>query len=159
LLILLLLLSAHSLSSQTFASTLQLLSVGNFWITVYHKSALVIFHHLLVVPGDGVRWCLWTAATSGPIVHLPDDIWAWSVMVEWYWQGKIKELREKTCPSATLSTTNPAWIDLGAKSVLHGERLATNLLSHGTAFHHLRRILLGFSLILIFLLLCAMVGI
>jgi hypothetical protein len=26
---------------------------------------------------DGVRLRLWTAATNGPIVHPPGDIWAW----------------------------------------------------------------------------------
>jgi hypothetical protein len=39
----------------------------------------------------------------------------------------------KTCPSATLSTTNPTWIDPGAKPGLRSERPATNDLSHGTA--------------------------
>jgi hypothetical protein len=43
-------------------------------------------------------------------------------------QGKPK-YSEKTCPSATLSTTNPTWINPG----LRGERPATNRLSHGTA--------------------------
>jgi hypothetical protein len=38
---------------------------------------------------------------------------------------------EKTCHSATLSTTNPTWTDPG----LHSERLATNCLSYGTALH------------------------
>jgi hypothetical protein len=33
--------------------------------------------------------------------------------VEWHWQGKSKN-SEKTCPSATLFTTNPTWIDPGA---------------------------------------------
>jgi hypothetical protein len=36
---------------------------------------------------------------------------------------------EKTCPSATLSTTNLSWTDLG----LCGERLATNHLNYGMA--------------------------
>jgi hypothetical protein len=36
-------------------------------------------------------------------------------------------------PSATLSTTNPTWIDPGANPALRGERPATNRLSHGTA--------------------------
>jgi hypothetical protein len=30
---------------------------------------------------DGVRLCLRTAATNGPIVHPPGDMWAWSAMV------------------------------------------------------------------------------
>jgi hypothetical protein len=33
--------------------------------------------------------------------------------VEWNWQGKIEVLGEKTCPSATLSTTNPTWSNPG----------------------------------------------
>jgi hypothetical protein len=31
--------------------------------------------------------------------------------VEWNWQVKTEELGEKTCPSATLSTTNPTRTD------------------------------------------------
>jgi hypothetical protein len=42
----------------------------------------------------------------------------------------------KTCPSATLSTTNPTWIDLVANPGFRGERPATNDLSHGTAQSH-----------------------
>jgi hypothetical protein len=41
------------------------------------------------------------------------------------WQGKPK-YSEKTCPSATLSTTNPTWLDPGLKP-------ATNRLSYGAA--------------------------
>jgi hypothetical protein len=47
--------------------------------------------------------------------------------------GENRITRRKTCPSATLSTTNPTWIDPGANSSLRGERPATNRLSHGTA--------------------------
>ena len=43
--------------------------------------------------------------------------------------GENRNTRGKTCPSATLSTTNPTWTDPG----LRGERPATNRLSHGTA--------------------------
>jgi hypothetical protein len=39
------------------------------------------------------------------------------------------EVLGENLPSATLSTTNPTWIDPG----LRGERPATNRLSHGTA--------------------------
>jgi hypothetical protein len=39
----------------------------------------------------------------------------------------------KTCPSATLSKTNPTWTDPGSNPALRGGRPATNRLSHGTA--------------------------
>jgi hypothetical protein len=42
----------------------------------------------LVVHVDGVRLCLWTAATNGPTVHLPGDIWSCRVTVEWYRLGR-----------------------------------------------------------------------
>jgi hypothetical protein len=48
------------------------------------------------------------------------------------WQGKPK-YSEKTCPSATLSTTNPTRFDLGSNSDHRGGKLATNRLSYGTA--------------------------
>jgi hypothetical protein len=41
-----------------------------------------------------------------------------------------------TCPSATLSTTNPTWTHPGSNPGLRGERPATNSLSHGTAITH-----------------------
>jgi hypothetical protein len=40
----------------------------------------------------------------------------------------------KTCPSATLPTTNPTWTDPESNPGLRGERPATNRLSHGTAY-------------------------
>jgi hypothetical protein len=47
------------------------------------------------------------------------------------------EVLGENLPSATLSTTNPTWIDPGANPGLRGERPATNRLSHGTArFSH-----------------------
>jgi hypothetical protein len=42
----------------------------------------------------GVRSCLWTASTNGPIVHSPDDTWVWRDTVECYWQGKTEEVGE-----------------------------------------------------------------
>jgi hypothetical protein len=39
----------------------------------------------------------------------------------------------ETCPSATLSITNPTWTDPGSNPGLRGERPTTNRLSHGTA--------------------------
>ena len=51
--------------------------------------------------------------------------------------GENRSTRGKTCPSATLSTTNPTWTGPGSNLGLRGERLATNRLSHGTAFTNL----------------------
>jgi hypothetical protein len=48
-------------------------------------------------------------------------------------QGQPEILGGKTCPSATLSTTNPTWTDTGSNPGLRGERPAANRLSHGTA--------------------------
>jgi hypothetical protein len=53
--------------------------------------------------------------------------------VEWNWQEKTEVLRGKTCPSATLSTTNPTWTDPGSKPGLRGRWPAANRLSYGTA--------------------------
>jgi hypothetical protein len=44
-----------------------------------------------------------------------------------------RSTRGKTCPSATLSTTNPTRTDPGSNLGLRGERPATNRLSHDTA--------------------------
>ena len=47
--------------------------------------------------------------------------------------GKNRSTRVKTCPSATLSTTDPTWTDPGSNPGLRIEMPATNRLSHGTA--------------------------
>jgi hypothetical protein len=47
--------------------------------------------------------------------------------------GENRSTREKTCPSATFSISNPTWTDPGSNPGLRGERPATNRLSHGTA--------------------------
>jgi hypothetical protein len=81
----------------------------------------------------GVKPRIWTTATNGHIVHSPDDMNFESDGVMIYWQGKNWTTRRKTCPSATLSTTNPTWIDPGANHGLRCERPATNHLSRSTA--------------------------
>jgi hypothetical protein len=47
--------------------------------------------------------------------------------------GENRSTWRKTCPSATLSTTNPTWTDPRWNRGLRGESPATNRLSHGTA--------------------------
>jgi hypothetical protein len=69
-----------------------------------------------------------------PIVPAPDDRWGW-LWSNWWnedWQGKPK-YSEKTCPSATLSTTDPTWPDPGSNQGRRGKKPATNRLSYGAA--------------------------
>ena len=47
--------------------------------------------------------------------------------------GENRSTRGKTCPSATLSTTNPTLTDPGSNPDLREERPEIILLSHGTA--------------------------
>jgi hypothetical protein len=68
-------------------------------------------------------------AVNGPIVHPPDDT---SENVEQSSGGMIlagENLRtqRKTCPSATLPTTNLTWTALGANLDLRSEKPATSL--------------------------------
>jgi hypothetical protein len=94
-------------------------------------TTLLLHLHLLssflFVSWGGVRLSpLGTSANIWSIVSAPDDrLWVWSSRWNENWQGKPK-YSEKTCPSATLSTTNPIWPDLGSNP-------ATNRLSYGTA--------------------------
>jgi hypothetical protein len=53
-------------------------------------------------------------------------------LVEWRLAGKLKYL-EKTCPSATLSTTNPTRTDPGSNPGRRRGKSATNRLSYGAA--------------------------
>jgi hypothetical protein len=63
----------------------------------------------------------------------PGWLWGWRI-IRWNedWQGKPK-YSENTCPSATLSTTNPTWPDPGLNPGRHGGKPATNRLSYGAA--------------------------
>jgi hypothetical protein len=55
----------------------------------------------------------------------------WSNWWNENWQGKPK-YSEKTCPSATLSATNPTWCDPGSNTDRRGGKPVTNRLSYGT---------------------------
>jgi hypothetical protein len=58
-------------------------------------------------------------------------------MEQWWSEltGENRRTWRKTYPSATLSTTNPTWVDTGVNSGLGGERSVTNCLGHGTAIY------------------------
>jgi hypothetical protein len=47
--------------------------------------------------------------------------------------GENRSTLRKTCPTATLSTTNPTWTDPGSNPGLRCERPATNRQRRGTA--------------------------
>jgi hypothetical protein len=83
--------------------------------------------------GWGETESTWYVGHCWPIVPASNDRWwLWSSWRNEDWQGKPK-YSEKTCPSATLSTTNPTWPDLGSNPGRRGGKAATNRLSYGTA--------------------------
>jgi hypothetical protein len=56
---------------------------------------------VFVVYVDGVRLCIWTAASNGATVHPPDDI---SVRIPggMILTGEKERTQRNTCPSATV---------------------------------------------------------
>jgi hypothetical protein len=72
-------------------------------------------------------------------------MWLWRNWWNEDWQGKRK-YSEKTCPSATLSTTNPTWPDPGSNPSHRGGKPATNRLSYGAALF--TKLLLGWWTVL-----------
>jgi hypothetical protein len=89
---------------------------------------------LLLLLLVGWNWVSWYCGHYWPIIPPPDDRWWWLWRNWWNedCQGKPK-YSEKTCPSATLSTTNPTWLDPDSNPCRRGGKLATNGLSYGAA--------------------------
>jgi hypothetical protein len=82
------------------------------------------------VPWCGVRL---SPLGSSAIVPAPGDRWwVWSSWWNENWQGKRK-YSEKTCPSATSSTTNSTWTDLDSNPGRRSGKPATNCLSYDAA--------------------------
>jgi hypothetical protein len=52
--------------------------------------------------------------------------------------GENLSIRGKTCPSSTLSTTNPTWTHPGSNLDLRGGRPVANRLSHATAINNIK---------------------
>jgi hypothetical protein len=64
--------------------------------------------------------------------------------------GENRNTRGETCPSATLSTTNPTWTDTGSNPGLRSGRPATNRLNRGTASRGVKmNRILGFEISLL----------
>jgi hypothetical protein len=77
-----------------------------------------------------VTLCLRTAATSGFTVYPSDVVWEWRATVEWYWQGKTKEIGRKNLSHCHFfhhksTLTNPG---------LRSKTPATNCMSHDAAY-------------------------
>jgi hypothetical protein len=98
-----------------------------------HMSYVTVRLHLSF--SHGVRLSpLDTEATVWPSV--PDRWWwLWSNRWNVNWQGKPK-YSGKTCPRATLSTTNSTWPDPGSNPGHCSGKLVTNRLSYGIAQGH-----------------------
>jgi hypothetical protein len=54
--------------------------------------------------------------------------------MEWRLAWETEVLGENL-PSATLSTTNPTWLDQGSNAGRRGGKPVANRLSYGTSFH------------------------
>jgi hypothetical protein len=94
--------------------------------------SISIFSFFLVSWGRVRLGPLGTSATNWPIVPAPDDRW-------WVWSSRWNEnchrkprYSEKTCLSATLSTTNPTWPALDSNPGRRCGKPATNRLSYST---------------------------
>jgi hypothetical protein len=100
-----------------------------------HWSQLVFYYYYyFYFVWGGVRLNrLVTPVTNWLIVPAPDVIWwMWSSRWNESWQGSSK-CSEKTCSSATLSTTNRIWPDPDSNPGRRGGESATNCLSYGMA--------------------------
>jgi hypothetical protein len=73
-----------------------------------------------------------TSTTNWPFVPTQEDRWMWNGWWNENWLGKPK-YSEKTCPDATLSTTNATWPYLNSNLGRRGGKPATNRLSYGAA--------------------------
>jgi hypothetical protein len=107
------------------------------WTTQHYiqKTALSLFKdYCFLFIASGVAQSPLYCGHFWPIVSAPDDRWGW-LWSNWWnedWQGKPK-YSEKTCPSATLSTTNSTWPDPGSNPGRRGGKPATIRLSYGVA--------------------------
>jgi hypothetical protein len=109
------------------------------WIRCIIDHTIVIYIYIqcnsiiiIIISGVGllVLWPL-TGLLYQPQMIGDGDCWR-----NWWiedMQGKPK-YSEKTCRSATLSTTNPTWLDPGLNPARRGGKPATNRLSYGTAY-------------------------
>jgi hypothetical protein len=63
--------------------TQQNILLTNHLLFTMHDHLTIVFKatKFMLIEYDGMRLCLRTAATNGPIFHSPGDMWAWRAMV------------------------------------------------------------------------------
>jgi hypothetical protein len=89
----------------------------------HNQNVISLLFFLICIVGGGVQ-----TGSTWHVGHLlahctcPGWLWRWRI---WY--------SEKTCPDATLSTTNPTWPDPGLNPGRRGGKPATNRFSYGAA--------------------------
>jgi hypothetical protein len=71
------------------------------------------------------------------------------------WAIGVMKYSEKTCPSVTLSTTNPTWPDPGSNPGRRDGKPATNRLSYGAALKDVLLFLFALSVLSTVILLCS----
>jgi hypothetical protein len=85
-----------------------------------------------IVGGWSPDWVHWHVGHWMAYCTCPGWLWLWRIWWNEDWQGKSK-YSEKTCPIATLATTNLTWPDPGLNPGRRGGKPATNRLSYGAA--------------------------
>jgi hypothetical protein len=99
------------------------------------KVQMPFFLNLLIVGGGVQTGSTWHRGHLLSYCACPAWLRGWRI-IRWNedWQGKPK-YSKKTCPGATLTTTNPTWPDPGSNPGRRGGKPATNRLSYGAALH------------------------
>jgi hypothetical protein len=102
-----------------------------YWML--HIFILILFFFNLHSGGWSPNWVHSARRPFIGLLYLPRVIVRMGEFGGMNWQGKPK-YSEKTCPGATLSTTNPTWPDPGLNPGCRGGKPATNRLSYGVAY-------------------------
>jgi hypothetical protein len=98
---------------------IEIIALRNSFLNTVIRTFIDVIQYFFLTSLGGMRLSPCYAGHCWPIAPAPDDRWWWLWSGWWNedWQGKPK-YSEKTCPSVTLSTTNPTWPDLGSNSGL-----------------------------------------
>jgi hypothetical protein len=111
--------------------------MNNGWIITDQYTTNMYVCNLFFSSHSGEWSPSWVHSARRPLnglLYPPRVIMMMENLVEWRRQEKPK-YSEKTCPSATLSTTNPTWPDKGLNLGRRAGKPATNRLSYGAVMY------------------------